>query len=62
MDVFDKPELAAVKPMSPYQLRIVAALSAKRTGEVYQGTVPGKVKLRRRAASKAARKARRANR
>ena len=62
MTIFQKPELAALKPMSPFQLRIVAALSAKPEGTVYAGTVSAQTKAKRRAANRAARKARRANR
>lgn len=51
-----------LKPMSPFQLRILAALSSKDPGEVYQGTVPAHERARRRRANKAARAARRANR
>lgn len=55
----DRVELA---PMSPTQLRILAALQGKPAGAVYRGTVPAATKAKRRAAGKRARAARRANR
>jgi hypothetical protein len=47
---------------SPYALAILNGLQFKRAGEVYQGTVPGHVKAKRRAENKAARVSRRINR
>jgi len=47
---------------SRYQKVILAALQGRKPGEIYQGTVPAKVKAVRRAANKAARIARRAGR
>ena len=50
-----------VEPSS-YSLAILMALSRKREGEVYQGTVSYREKLRRRVAGKRAKAARKANR
>jgi hypothetical protein len=47
---------------SPYSLAILNGLQHKRAGEVYQGTVSGKVKASRRAANRVARVSRRINR
>ena len=47
---------------SPYQQAILAGLSAKSSGDVYQGTVPAHVKAKRRAANRVARRTRAANR
>lgn len=47
---------------SPYSLAILNGLQHKRAGEVYQGTVTGKVKASRRAANRVARVSRRINR
>lgn len=45
---------------SPFQLAVLHALQGRR--HVYAGTVPAATKARRRAANKAARRARQANR
>lgn len=61
------PMVAAIirptlSPLERTQHTILAALSSKPEGEVYGGTASPKKVARNRAANKAARKARRANR
>ena len=47
---------------STFSLAILTGLSRKHSGEIYQGTVPTKVKRARRAANKVAKVSRRKNR
>lgn len=59
----DRPKIAALEVTEAQRTSTKMLLALARTGKhVYQGTVPGAVKSRRRAASKQARVARRIGR
>jgi hypothetical protein len=57
-----KPKAGGPSKESRLMLGVLSILVNQGRYRIYEGTVPSKVKARRRAASKAARKSRRANR